>query len=266
MLIDTHCHLDFLDVPEITGGIAGALQRSGQAGVRAIVVPAVAPENFERVEALANAHPQVFFALGIHPIYVDRLGDSALDDLHNALHRNRHNPRLVAVGEIGLDHFVPHLDREKMERFYIAQLRLAQEFDLPVVLHIRKAQDRILKFLRQINITQGIAHAFNGSSVQAAAFVEQGLKLGFGGAMTYTRALQIRRLAQELPSHAIVLETDSPDLAPAWKVKGESNEPAETAHIAAHLAQLRGVSVDQIIQQTGGNALSALPRLAASLR
>jgi TatD DNase family protein len=266
MLIDTHCHLDFLDVPEIAGGIEGALQRSLQAGVQSIVVPAVAPENFERVQALADRHTQVFFALGIHPIYVDRLGDSALEDLHNALHRNRHNPKLVAVGEIGLDHFVPQLDREKMERFYIAQLRMAQEFNLPVVLHIRKAQDRILKFLRQFNITTGIAHAFNGSDSQATAFVTQGLKLGFGGAMTYTRALQIRRLAQTLPDQAIVLETDSPDLAPAWKVKGESNEPAETLRIATHLAGLRGVSTHQIIKQTGANALIALPRLAAASR
>jgi TatD DNase family protein len=263
MLIDTHCHLDYLDVPQIHGGILGALDRSRQAGVGAIVLPAVGPENFDRVRALAHAHSDVFYALGIHPIYVDRTDDNALRDLENALDRYRHDPKLLAVGEIGLDHYVPNLDREKMEFFYAAQLRLAADFDLPVILHVRKAQDRVLKFLRQFNIRQGIAHAFNGSRTQAHAFLNQGLMLGFGGAMTFTRALQIRRLAADLPLDHLVLGTDSPDIAPAWKVKGELNEPAETLRIAQHLAALRNASIDTIITQTGRNAVAALPRLSS---
>lgn len=261
MLIDTHCHLDYLDIPEIAGGVVGALDRSRRAGVARVVVPAVSPENFERVRVLAQNQPDVVYALGIHPMYVDRLSDIALTELHNALDRYRHDPKLVAVGEIGLDHYVPGLDREKMERFYSAQCRLAREFDLPVILHVRKAQDRVLKFLRQFGITRGIAHAFNGSHAQARAFIEQGLALGFGGAMTFTRALQIRRLAVELPLDSIVLETDSPDIAPAWKQKGQANEPSEVAEIAAHLAHLRGCPVDTIVSVTSAAAQRALPRL-----
>jgi TatD DNase family protein len=261
MLIDTHCHLDYLDIPEIAGGVVGALDRSRRAGVGVVVVPAVSPENFERVRTLAHSQPDVVYALGIHPMYVDRLGDAALVELHNALDRYRHDPKLIAVGEIGLDHYVPGLDREKMERFYSAQCRLARELDLPVILHVRKAQDRVLKFLRQFGITRGIAHAFNGSHAQAHAFIAQGLALGFGGAMTFTRALQIRRLAVELPLDSIVLETDSPDIAPAWKEKGQANEPSEVYEIAAHLAHLRGCPVDTIVSVTSAATQRALPRL-----
>lgn len=262
MLIDSHCHLDYLNAPAVSNGIDGAIDRARAAGVGAIVLPAVAPENFERVAQLAHAYPEVFYALGIHPIYVEGLGDTALPELQNALNRNRHDPKLVAVGEIGLDHYVPNLDRQKMESFYVAQCKMARDLDLPVILHVRKAQDHVLKQLRRFEIHKGIAHAFNGSNAQAQAFIRQGLKLGFGGAMTFTRALQIRRLAAELPLDAIVLETDSPDIAPAWKEKGQANEPCELEGIAQTLAQLRSVSVGQITTATCANAVNALPRVA----
>lgn len=261
MLIDTHCHLDYLEIPQISGGIAGSLERGRNAGVAAIVVPAVGPENFERVRLLAHQHPGVFYALGIHPMYTAGLTDSALAELENALDRYRHDPKLVAVGEIGLDHYVPNLDRIRMEKIYVAQLKLARAYELPVILHVRKAQDRVLKFLRQFQIRCGIAHAFNGSHSQAHAFIEQGLKLGFGGAMTFTRALQIRRLAAELPLESIVLETDSPDISPSWKAKGELNEPKEIAPIAQCLADLRQESLSHICKETFSAACQALPRL-----
>jgi TatD DNase family protein len=195
-------------------------------------------------------------------MYVEGLADNALSDLENALDRNRHDPKLVAVGEIGLDHYVPGLDREKMSRFYLAQCAMARRFELPVILHVRKAQDQVAKGLRQFGIRRGIAHAFNGSDVQAKVFVDLGLCLGFGGAMTFTRANQIRRLAQSLPLSSIVLETDSPDIAPAWRARGQANEPAETRPIAEHLAELRGITVEEVVQTTGENALRVLPALA----
>ncbi len=261
MLIDTHCHLDYLDIPEIVGSIPGALQRGRAAGVSAIVVPTVSPANVERVVALADREPEVYFALGIHPMYVQELNDSALTEIENALDRYRHHPKLVAVGEIGLDHYVPGLDRDRMHRFFIAQCTMAKDRGLPVILHVRKAQDQVLAGLRRCRVTQGIAHAFNGSHVQAKAFIDHGLVLGMGGAMTFTRALQIRRLAAELPLEALVLETDSPDIAPSWKPKGELNEPAELSRIADCLAALRGMSVDHVIRATAANARRALPRL-----
>ena len=266
MWIDTHCHLD---APEFAADRAAVVARARAAGVERIVLPAVEVANFDAVRALAHAHDGAY-ALGIHPLYVDRADDDDLDRLREALTAHRDDPRLVAVGEIGLDHFVPGLDRERQARFYAAQLALAREFTLPVILHVRRSADDLLKQLRRAGVSGGIAHAFNGSGQQAEAFVALGFRLGFGGAMTFERALQIRRLAQTLPEHAIVLETDAPDIPPHWlyrdaeaRARGETarNEPAELPRIAAVLAELRGWTLEQTAAITGANARAALPRL-----
>jgi len=253
--IDTHCHLDFLENPDDCMAAAQA------AGVKAVVVPAVSPGNFERVAVLAQQHAGVFYALGLHPCSVDGLKEDALVVLENALRAHREDPKLVAVGEIGLDFFLPTLNKDRMMHLYAQQLRLARDFDLPVVLHVRRAQDQVCAGLRRFGITRGIAHAFNGSAVQAQAFLRQGLVLGFGGAMTFARALQIRRLAQSLPGDAWVLETDSPDIAPAWLEKGATNTPDQTPAIGAVMAGLRGLSVDDAAASSSRNACRALPRL-----
>jgi TatD DNase family protein len=182
--------------------------------------------------------------------------------LDQALKHHRADPRLVAVGEIGLDGFVPGLDMALQQHHYQAQLKLAQRFDLPVILHVRRSADLLLKGLRQTPVKGGIAHAFNGSPVPARAFVDLGFALGFGGAMTYTRALQIRRLVVDMPGEAQVLETDAPDIAPAWLHPGR-NEPAQLARIAEVCAELRGESPQAAIARTGANACRVLPRLAA---
>jgi TatD DNase family protein len=259
--IDTHAHLDAAPFDADRGAV---LARAGAAGVRQIVLPAVECGNFEAVRALAHEHGLVY-ALGIHPLYVDRAADADLDRLHDALAASRHDPRLVAVGEIGLDHFVPGLDPARQERFYAAQLTLAREFGLPVLLHVRRSADDLLKHLRRRDGVTGIVHAFNGSEQQAQAFVALGFKLGFGGAMTFERALQIRRLAAGLPAQAIVLETDAPDIPPQWLYRpaGASlrNEPGELPRIAETLAALRGWTLEETAHITSGNARAALPRI-----
>jgi TatD DNase family protein len=188
-----------------------------------------------------------------------------LQTLREAVTRALDDARFVAIGEIGLDFFVPDLClsplREKQEHFYVEQLKIAREFDLPVLLHVRRAQDTILKYLRRITVRGGIAHAFNGSFQQAQAFIGLGFKLGFGGTMTYTRSLQIRRLASELPLDAIVLETDAPDIAPTW-LHGQCNSPAQLPRIGATLAELRGMVPDELARATSANARMVLPRLA----
>ena len=181
----------------------------------------------------------------------------------------------MAIGEIGLDYFVPGLDPARQERFYRAQLQLARRFDLPVILHVRRSADKLLKGLRDLPVRGGIAHAFNGSLQQAQAFIALGFKLGFGGAVTYDRALQLRRLATELPGDALVLETDAPDIPPHWlyataaeRAAGRPqgrNSPGELPGIAAVVAQLRGQSVQALAGSTWANALAALPRLKGLL-
>ncbi len=268
--VDTHCHLD---APEFDADRSAVLGRARSAGVQMLVLPAVLADHFETVRLLAHRHG-LAYALGIHPLFVDRSADDDLDRLADALARHRNDPRLVAVGEIGLDHFVPGLDLVRCQRFYTAQLRLARDAGLPVILHVRRSADALLQGLRRIDVAGGIAHAFNGSRMQADLFVGLGFSLGFGGTLTFERALQIRRLAAELPETALVLETDAPDIPPHWLYRSAAqraagatnrNEPAELPRIAADLARLRGWTIDQTAAITTANAQAALPRLAGLL-
>ena len=266
--IDSHCHLD---APEFDVDRPAVLARARAAGVRLQVVPAVMASQFDRLPALARAEG-LAYALGIHPLYVAQAADDDIDRLADALARHRDDPRLVAVGEIGLDFWVPGFDPVRQERFYIAQLKLARDAGLPVILHVRKSADGLLKGLRRVPVAGGIVHAFTASQAQADVFVGMGFRLGFGGAMTFDRALQIRRLAQAVPAAVPVLETDSPDMPPHWlyrtaaqRAAGETgrNEPAELPRIATELAALRGWSLAETAAITRANALAALPRLAA---
>ncbi|HUP09981.1 MAG TPA: TatD family hydrolase [Caldimonas sp.] len=267
MWIDTHCHLDAREFDRDRDGVVA---RARSAGVMRLVLPAVDAASFEVVRGLAHRH-DLAYALGIHPMATGAASDADLDRLAGALHEWRDDPRLVAVGEIGLDGFVGGLDPARQLRFCAVQLRLARDAGLPVIVHSRRAVDPLLKQLRT-GVAGGIAHAFNGSRQQADAMLAQGMRLGFGGALTFERALRIRALARELPDAAIVLETDSPDIPPHWlyrtaaeRAQGATmrNEPAELPRIAAVLAELRGVAADALAATTGANACAALPRLAA---
>jgi TatD DNase family protein len=264
--IDTHCHLD---AREFDADREAAVARAAAAGVAQIVVPAVDVAGFDGVRALAERHG-FGYALGIHPLAVGHADDDALERLHEALEARRGDPLLVAVGEIGLDGFVAGLDLERQERYCARQLELAATFELPVIVHSRRAVDRVLKLLRRAGVPGGIAHAFNGSAQQADMLIELGFKLGFGGAMTFERAHRIRGLASSLPLEAIVLETDAPDIPPQWLYKTAEerargavarNEPAELPRIAQGLAELRGLPLEAVAQATTANARSVLARL-----
>ncbi len=258
-LVDTHCHLDAGELGVI--GIEAVVERARRAGVERIVVPAIDPANFDTVRELAARFEGVHFALGIHPLRIDACQDRDIERLDAALVDARDDPKLVAVGEIGLDFFVPGFDADRQERFYRAQLEIAREHRLPVLLHVRRSQDRLLKYLREVRVPGGIAHAFNGSREQAERFIGFGFALGFGGAMAWERARNIRRLASGLPLEAIVLETDAPDIPPPWLARGEPNQPAEVARIAIELARLRGLAVEEIATTTNANAERVMPRL-----
>jgi len=270
MWIDTHCHLD---APEFAGDLPALRARAAAAGVVHCVLPAVAAGNFDTVRALAHRWGDSY-ALGIHPLCTGAATEEDLVLLDRALAAHRHDPRLVAVGEIGLDYFVPGLDPARQEHFYGEQLALARRHGLPVLLHVRRSADQLLKQLRRAPV-QGIAHAFNGSAQQAGEFVRLGFKLGFGGTVTYERSLQIRRLARELPLSALVLETDAPDIPPQWLYRTAQeraagapqgrNEPGELPRIGEVLARLRGITPGELAAATFANACEALPRLRALL-
>jgi TatD DNase family protein len=267
--LDSHAHLD---APEFDADRDAVIARARAAGVPLQVWPAVRASDADALAALARGHGQAW-ALGIHPLYVGGVDDDELDRLDEALSRHRDDPRLVAVGEIGLDFFVPGVDRARQVRFYEAQLRLARRHGLPVLLHVRKSADALLAGLRRLPVAGGIAHAFNGSDQQAAMFVERGFALGFGGAATFERARQIRALATALPDHALVVETDAPDIPPHWLYRTAQdraaeggghgrNEPAQLPRIGAEIAALRGLPPAGFAALTAANAQRVLPRLA----
>ena len=273
MWVDTHCHLDAAEFDADRDAVREAAR---QAGVTRCVIPAVHAAHWIQVAQLAKQHGDAY-ALGIHPLFVPQSQEADLLALDLALTEHRADPRLVAVGEIGLDFFVPELCtphmRERQWWFYTAQLKLAQKHGLPVILHVRRSADLLLKGLRQCRISSGIAHAFNGSAQQAQAFVDLGFALGFGGTLTYERSLQLRRLACELPLSALVLETDAPDIPPQWLyqtaeqraqgAKQGRNSPAELPRIAQVLAELRGVLLTDLAAASSANACRVLPQLAA---
>ena len=299
--VDTHCHLD---APEFRSDTPAVRARAATNNVALCVIPAVGAFNFDAARELAHQTGDAY-ALGTHPLYTPQAADADVALLDAALTAHRDDPRLVAVGEIGLDYFaagppqgkkrpprgaattrsegawgqvsVPGLDGPRQEFFYREQLRLARRHGLPVILHVRRSADQLLKHLRQIGPDgwQGIAHAFNGSTQQAQAFIDLGFKLGFGGAVTFDRALQLRRLASTLPLSAIVLETDAPDIPPHWLYRTAEqrasglpqgrNEPGELPRIGAVVAGLRGMDVDELRDATTRNAVAALPKLAALL-
>ncbi|WP_051258719.1 TatD family hydrolase [Chitinibacter tainanensis] len=240
--IDSHCHLD---APEFDADRDAVVARSRAAGVTQWLVPAVSAATFASTRQMQVQYG-AWIAYGLHPIYVHTHRDEHLDLLRAQLAQGE----AIAVGEIGLDFFVPGLDANRQIALFEAQLKLARDFDLPVIVHIRRSQDQVLKYLRKWRVKGGIAHAFNGSEQQAYEFIKLGFALGFGGAMTYSGSQRIRRLAQTLPLEHIVLETDAPDIPPSWLAGPPPgrNEPAQLREIANTLAVLRAQSVFDIAQ------------------
>lgn len=280
--IDTHCHLDAPEFGPDHGLALQARRLAAERGVALCVLPAVGAFDFDTVRALAHRSGDAY-ALGIHPLLVPRAEDGDLERLDAALAAHAGDPHLVAVGEIGLDFFVPALNepamRARQMHFFRQQLQLARKHGLPVIVHTRRSVDQVLRQLREVGGRaggwHGIAHAFNGSRQQAQAVLDQGLRLGFGGAMTFDTARQLRQLATQLPLSAIVLETDAPDIPPQWlyvraaeRQAGRPqglNTPAELPRIAQTLVALRGQPLAEVEAATTANALAALPRLRALL-
>ncbi len=255
MWIDTHCHLDF---EPLSNNIGNVLNQCEQNNIDSIIIPSVMPENLKKVVDLSKNHKDCFYALGFHPLFINKLDDKDLEVLTS--HIELSNP--IAIGEIGLDLYLRKDNINKQEYFFSKQLLLAEKFDLPVILHVRSAIDLILKHLRRSKVRGGVAHAFNGSFQQAEQFIQLGFKLGFGGAMTYPRAKHLKRLAKEISLEHIVLETDAPNMIPFWSKDKDYNQPAEIAGIGKYFSELRGMESLAIADKIRKNTLKVFPKLA----
>ena len=250
-IIDTHCHLD---VEEFDSDRDQVIDSCLKAGVDKIVVPAISAPGWDALLSLCARYPQHLFpALGCHPIYIDQHQEQDLALLQNKAQENRP----LAIGEIGLDFYIQDLDRSRQQEFFEAQITIANDEDLPIIVHVRKAHDQVISTLKKTRNRGGIIHAFNGSRQQAMQYIDLGFKLGFGGTMTYSHSNKIRKLAKELPMDAIVLETDAPDMTVASH-RGERNSPEYLPECLYALAEIRNQPVDQVALATTNNARDIL--------
>lgn len=255
-LIDSHCHID---VDEFAADREAVLARCVAGGLGAIVVPGVRRAGFAVQRAVCASSPLLHAAYGLHPVYLDDHEPGDLDLLRDWLARERP----VAVGEIGLDWFIEDLDRARQQALFEDQLALAKEFDLPVILHVRRSHDAVLATLRRHRLPRGgICHAFAGSLDQAKHYLDLGFLLGFGGAATHDRANRLRATLRALPLSALALETDAPDIPPCFVERCGRNSPDFLPRIAALLAEVKGVPLAELADATTRN-VAALFRLPA---
>ncbi|WP_215845613.1 TatD family hydrolase [Candidatus Pantoea bituminis] len=239
--IDTHCHFDF---PPFVDDAEQSIARAAEAGVEKIIVPAVDVSRFAVVCQLAADHPALYAALGLHPIVIESHQDVHLDKLEAYL--KQPPEKLVAIGEIGLDLYREDPQFDKQERLLDAQLRLAKNYDLPVILHSRRTHDKLALHLRRHDLPRrGVVHGFAGSLQQAQAFIKLGYAIGVGGTITYERASKTRQTIAQLPLESLLLETDAPDM-PLNGFQGQPNRPERARLVWETLCSLRNESPQQI--------------------
>lgn len=250
-LVDTHTHLDF---PDFDADRSALLDAAQAAGVERTVVLGVHRANWARVWQLAEQDKRVYAALGLHPVFLDEHTQGHVDDLRNWLERLNGNSRLCALGEFGLDYYLKHLDRTRQQWLFEAQLQLAVEFSLPVLLHVRHSHAAVIATLKRYKVPRrGVIHAFAGSWEEAREYLKLGFKLGLGGAPTWPQALRLRKVIPQLPLESVVLETDSPDMAPSM-YPGLRNSPLHLPAICQALATLMGVAPQALAEASSRNA------------
>lgn len=256
-IIDTHCHLDF---PEFDPDRDAILQRCAQFGIGRIVVPGVTLADIPRLLRLTRSRSDIYPALGLHPCFMNNHQANDVDKLAQWVEQEQP----IAIGEIGLDFFIADADQDAQLVLFKAQLKLARRYGLPVLLHVRKAHDQVLKCVRETQFSEGgIVHAYSGSKSQAERYLAMGFRLGIGGAATYDRAHRLHRLLKELPLESFVLETDAPDIPPCF-AQGERNSPDFLLRIAQRIAELTGIDVVDLIEATTRSAMQVL-RLPTSI-
>ncbi|WP_456296726.1 TatD family hydrolase [Vibrio sp. AK197] len=247
-LFDTHCHLDFAAFGR---DFANQWQQANAAGIERVLLPAIGAENWGRIEQLSQRFSGVYYALGCHPYFLNGQPGDALNQLVDTL--DARSERCVAIGECGLDVAID-VDSKLQERFFVQQIELAQSYQLPLIIHSRKADNRILQLLKQAQYTQGgVWHGFSGSEQQAHNFIERGFYLGIGGVITYERAKKTRQAVTSLPIERLVLETDAPDM-PLSGFQSQPNHPKRLPLVLETLAQLRGVPEKQMAAETWTNS------------
>ena len=246
-LIDSHCHLD---VAEFAADLPETLERGRKNGVAAYVVPAIDFASWPGLQALAMRYPEIKPAFGLHPMFLAEYQPVHLDALPGWLQK----PECVAVGECGLDFFVPGLDAALQETVFIEHIRLAVRFAKPLIIHARQATERVIQLLKTHGPATGVIHSYSGSLEQARQLIAMGIYLGIAGPITYPRSNRIRALVKDVPLENLLLETDAPD-QPLYGEQGRRNEPGLLPRIAQAIADVKGLPIEEVARQTTENAM-----------
>lgn len=246
-LIDSHAHIDD---KQLAKDLPDVLARALSNGIIAQVVPATHRENWPHIQSLCNEHDELFACYGLHPCFMDHHTSEHLHDL--AYWLGRETP--AAVGECGLDYSCDDVDKSAQQRLFAGQLSLAREFRLPIVIHAHKAVEDVIRMIRSSGHNHGLVHSFNGSLQQATRLIDLGYKLGFGGAVTYSRATRLQELIKAIPVESIVLETDAPYQPPS-QYNGQRNEPAYITDVLRCVSEVKNLPVEELAQATTGNAI-----------
>lgn len=259
-LVDSHSHFD---VVEFDDDRAVALARARAAGVGRQLVPAIDAAGWPKLRQVCTRFAGLYPAYGLHPMFLDAHRPEHLDRLRAWIECERP----LAIGECGLDYFVEGLDADTQQVYFDAQLQLAHEFDLPVIVHARRAVDAVIASIRRIGGLRGVIHSFPGSKEQAAQLHGLGFLLGIGGPVTYERANKLRSVVATVPLEQLLLETDSPD-QPGAGHRGQRNEPAHLIEVLDVVAGLRGMAREALADATTANAerLFGLPKISSPLR
>lgn len=249
-LIDTHTHLDFADFDHDREAL---LRQAHAQGLSHIVLLGVTQERWAKLWQLAANEPLLYAALGLHPAFLTEHTAQDVTELRLWLERLHPHPKLCAIGECGLDYFLD-LDKERQQQLFEKHIALACEFALPLLLHVRRAHAQTIKTLKRFKPARGgIVHAFSGSLEEAREYEKLGFKLGLGGAGTWPQAIKMQRMIKALPAAQIVLETDSPDMAPSM-YPGLRNSPLHLADICRALAKVRAIDPETLAALSTQNA------------
>jgi TatD DNase family protein len=249
-LIDSHVHINF-DV--FRSDLDGVRQRWREAGVTYLVHSCVEPAEFPGIQAIAQQFPELFFAVGLHPLDADKWTDASADEI---LSLAGLDPKVVAIGETGLDFYKAN-NQAIQEAAFVAQLDIARKLDLPVIIHCRDAAARMRELLQEVwslsGAVKGVMHCWGGNPEETQWFLDLGFYISFSGIVTFKNATQVQESARMVPLERLLIETDCPFLAPVPK-RGKRNEPAYVRYVAEEVASLRGVSLEAIAHQTTQNA------------
>ena len=257
MFIDTHCHLDFERFDEDRTAV---VQRALSAGVTRIIIPALDLNNCQTVLQLADQYAGVYAAVGVHPNSAAGWQDGWIGVLRDLAQ----HPKVVAIGEIGLDYYWDDCPPDVQHRALSLQLELAAELDLPVIIHNRESSEDVVRLLSESPLANqpnpGVLHSFSASWATAVAALDMGFYLGFTGPVTFKKANDLREIVAQVPADRLLIETDAPFLAPQ-PFRGKRNEPAYVVHVAEKIAQVRDETLEAITQQTTVNALRLFSRI-----